>query len=69
MNNEWKPIDTAPASGEFLVRGGQLESELYAPDPYTVAHVERHVEQDYFPVCNTVVYSAWVKNPTEWKPI
>lgn len=69
MDNEWKPIETAPASGEFLVRGGLLQTELGDIDEYTVAHVNAGPMIFLYPVCNVCGYSVWVLDPTEWKSI
>jgi hypothetical protein len=75
MNNEWNSIETAPESGEFLVRGGTLEGELglmgdFMDGIYTVAHVERGaIDKANFFICNSCGYASWINNPTEWKPI
>lgn len=68
MDNEWQPISTAPADGEMLVRGGEIETDLSGPGSYTVAHVVRE-SKNKFMVCNGCYYSVRVFNPTEWKPV
>jgi hypothetical protein len=68
---KWRSIETAPTDGtDFLVTGGQMESELATWDEdYGVALVSRTGSSGSFGCPHTCYYSVWVNNPTHWTPL
>jgi len=68
---KWRPIETAPEQGPYLVYGGTLHTELdfnYGPEE---AGVTKVTDKDggCFNVADACYYSVWVKNPTHWMPL
>lgn len=61
----WKPIDSAPEGRPILVDGGTWDGEIHGHEPADepIKVIRRGAE---FSVCDTDVYSAWVRNPKFW---
>jgi len=64
--SSWKHISTAPRDRPFLVCGGEFESELYAPEPYSTPIKVVQERPGKFDCAETCGYSMWVNNPTSW---
>jgi hypothetical protein len=67
---KWRPIETAPAEGPYLVYGGTCCNEL--DNKGRAALVTKVEDRDgayYFNVADVCYYSVWVKNPTHWMPL
>ena len=74
----WKPIETAPKYGPFLVYGGTFRSKLYSDSEnlQAVKVSSRAVDLYFFNVSDFAFYIAdtdchelWVVNPTHWMPL
>jgi hypothetical protein len=68
---KWRPIETAPVEGPYLVYGGTLHTELdfkYGPEE---AGVTKVADKDggCFNVADACYYGVWVTNPTHWMPL
>ncbi len=66
MAKNWKHISTAPRAVPFLVCGGEIESELYSPEPVMSAVMVSQERPGTFDVVDTCGYAVWVNNPTHW---
>lgn len=68
--SEWQPIETAPALGEFYVRGGVIENELGVQFGRAESKAVKREDEKF--VC-LMPYDydikEWVVSPTEWCPI
>lgn len=67
----WLPIEIAPGNRKVIVIGGEVEPEIGGDYPNTdgVVAIQEDGAGRGWRVCNTVYYSAMVRNPTHWMPI
>ena len=65
---KWRPIETAPVEGPYLVYGGKLHTDLHGPEE---AGVTKVTDKDggCFSVADGCYYSVWVTGPTHWMPL
>lgn len=68
---EWRPIETAPKEGSFLVFGGKWigESDDGQNESYSgVAMVNRNSRPRFY-VANEDEFWPYISNPTHWMPL
>jgi len=66
---KWRPIETAPAEGPYLVYGGTCFSELNDEGETALVTKVEDKEGTCFNVADVCYYGVWVKNPTHWMPL
>lgn len=64
----WRPIETAPKDGKFLVRDGVWHGEVAAKTKLSDVALVQRDDGGAFEISDTDYYSAYIVNPTGWLP-